>query len=84
MSLTFTKHRTRLDLFVHEILFLAIADVLIFDEVEVVAREKVEFILHLPDLGLFYLGFSDGQGIGFAFCPSQVRLIRFVKMFNSP
>lgn len=50
MSLTFAQRRTRLYLLVHEILLLAIAHVLALEKVEVIAREEVKLVLHLPDL----------------------------------
>lgn len=50
MSLAFSRNWDRLDLLVHEVLLLAIAHVLAFEEVKVVASEEVKFILHLPNL----------------------------------
>lgn len=68
LSLTFAHHRARLDLLVHEILFLSVAHVLVPQEVEVVAREVVQLVLHLPDLRLLDLGLGDGQRIGLPLC----------------
>lgn len=84
LPLAFTEHRTRLDLLVHEILLLAATHVLILDEIKVIACKKVELILHLPNLRFLNLGFGDRQWIGFSFCLSQVRLVGFVEVLDSP
>lgn len=68
MSLAFAGNLDRFNLLVHEVLLLAIAHVLAFEEVKMIAREEVQLVLHLPDLGLFDLSFSDRKWISFAFC----------------
>lgn len=50
MSLAFTKHGARFDFLIHEVLLLAIALVLVSDEVEMIASEEVKLVLHFPDL----------------------------------
>lgn len=49
MSLTFTDDQIWFYLFVHEILFLSIHHVFIFNEVEVITSEEIKFIFHDPD-----------------------------------
>jgi hypothetical protein len=50
MSLALADDGIWFDFLVHEILSFAIGHVLVLDEVEVIASEVVELILHLPDL----------------------------------
>lgn len=50
MSLAFAGNCHRLDFLVHEVLLLAVDNVLAFEEVKMIPGEKVKFILHLPDL----------------------------------
>lgn len=68
--LAFAGHR--LDLLVREVLQLAVAAVLALQEVEVVTREEVQLVLHLPDLRFFDFGLGDGQRVGLAFCLPQM------------
>lgn len=82
MSLSFADDGIWFDFLVHEVLLLAAGHVLVLDEVEVVAREEVELVLHLPDLGVFDLGFGDGQRVGLALGLPEVRLVGLEKVFG--
>jgi hypothetical protein len=50
MSLALADDGIWFDFLVHEILLFAVGHVLVLDEVEVIASEEVELVLHLPDL----------------------------------
>jgi len=68
MSLTFGEDLcVWFDFFVHKILTFAIANVLVFEEVKVITREVVKFVLHLPYFRLFNLSFCYWKWVGLAF-----------------
>lgn len=72
---TFRRHWARLDFLVHEVLLLAVHQLLALQEVEMISGEEVKFVLHLPNFGFFYLSFCDGQWIGLSLRLAQVRLV---------
>lgn len=64
MFLTFTENGWAwLNFLIDEVLSFAATHVLALEEVKVITSEEVKFVLHLPDLRLFNLGFGDWQRI---------------------